>query len=168
MPGAGIDAATMIRVLQGHDVQFVVVGGFAVELWDVAVRPTVDVDITPEASHRNLGRLAKALSQLGARIRVGDETVEVPGGLTAANIEGMSVLNLWTEAGPLDITMIPAGTGGYAELAERAAEIPFEGVVVPTASLEDVARSKEAAGRAKDMIVLPAIMAHLRRMRAGG
>ena len=38
---------------------------------------------------------------------------------------------------------------------------------VPVASLEDVLRSKEAAGREKDFLVIPAIRAHLRR-RTGG
>jgi hypothetical protein len=34
---------------------------------------------------------------------------------------------------------------------------------VPTAALEDVLRSKEASGRPKDLAVIPAIRAHLRR-----
>jgi hypothetical protein len=41
MPVPGVDAERMVDTL--HDVKFVVVGGFAVELWDVAVQPTVDV-----------------------------------------------------------------------------------------------------------------------------
>jgi hypothetical protein len=62
---------------------------------------------------------------------------------------------------------MPAGTEGYPDLIQNAAQIEYQGVVVPTASLEDVARSKEAAGRPKDLRTLPAIRAHLRRFSAG-
>ena len=75
----------------------------------------------------------------------------------------MSVLNLITGAGPVDLTIFPAGTKGYDDLVRRASKREFQGLAVPTASLRDVARSKEAAGRPKDLKVLPAILAHLER-----
>lgn len=163
MPTPDVDAARIVTILHKHRVQFVVVGGFAVELWNVAVQPTVDVDITPERSKENLVRLAAALNELDAKLRHGDETVAIPGGFTGQNIEDMLVLNLSTSAGPLDLTVVPAGTDGYADLVRNASEISYEDVAVPTASLEDVARSKEAAGRPKDIRTLPAIRAHLER-----
>jgi len=167
MPVPGVDAAHMIDTLNRHGVQIVVVGGFAVELWDVSVQPTVDVDITPERSKANLTRLADALNELEAELRYGDEGIAIPGGFTAENIEDMSVLNFSTVAGPLDLTIMPAGTEGYPDLIRNAADIEYEGIAVPTASLEDVARSKEAAGRPKDLRTLPAIRAHIRRRSAG-
>ncbi|MEE8376160.1 MAG: hypothetical protein V3S26_07575 [Acidimicrobiia bacterium] len=147
MPAANVDAETLIEILLNHQVKFVVVGGFAVELWDVALPPTVDVDITPERSKENLSRLAEALNELDAELRYGDESVRIPGGFTSENIEEMMVLNLITMAGPLDLTIMPAGTEGYPELVRNASDIQYRGVLVPTADLEDVARSKEAAGR---------------------
>jgi hypothetical protein len=166
MPVPGVDAALIVQTLLEHEVDFVVVGGFAVELWDVAVQPTVDVDITPERSRENLARLAAALNHLEASLRWGGETISIPVGFTAANLEPMTVLNLVTSAGPLDLTVMPAGTEGYPDLVRHATGIEYQGVVVPTASLEDVARSKEAAGRPKDLRALPAIRAHLRRLSA--
>jgi hypothetical protein len=163
MPAANVDAARIVEALQRHGVEFVVVGGFAVELWDVAVEPTVDVDITPATSKENLDKLAAALNELRAKIRTGADSVEIPGGLTGAHIEGMLVLNLVTDAGPLDLTVVPAGTTGFDDLVRHAEDLSYRGVLVPTASLEDVARSKEAAGRPKDLRVLPAIRAHLQR-----
>lgn len=167
MPVPGVDAEHIVATLRSYDVAYVVIGGFAVELWDVAVQPTVDIDITPDMSPGNLERLANALNDLKAGIRVGSETVMVPGGLTAEMIEQMRVLNLNTVAGPLDLTILPAGTRGYADLVAGATEIPYGDVMVPTASLEDVARSKEAAGRPKDLRTLPAIRAHLERLKRG-
>lgn len=107
------------------------------------------------------------MNQLEAVLRHGIEGVAIPGGFTAENIQGMNVLNLSTVAGPLDLTIMPAGTEGYPDLIRKAAGIEYQDVVVPTAALEDVARSKEAAGRPKDLRTLPAIRAHIRR-RSGG
>ena len=81
------------------------------------------------------------------------------------NIRDMTVLNLATVAGLLDLTIVPVGTDGYADLARNAKEISYQGVSVPTADLEDVARSKEAAGRPKDIRAWPAIRAHIERQR---
>ena len=166
MPDATVDARRIVETLEKHDVRYVVVGGFAVELWDVAIPPTADVDITPDRSMENLERLAAALNELGAGLRAGAEVVPIPGGFAAANITDMRVLNLATDAGPLDITVMPAGTGGFEDLVENASQIEYEGVMVPTASLGDVARSKEAAGRPKDLRTLPAIIAHLERKKS--
>lgn len=165
MPTPDVDAARIIETLRRHKVAFVVVGGFAVELWDVAAQPTVDVDITPEMSGENLERLAAALNELDTDIRYGDENLGISGGLTRHHIESAMVLNLATSAGPLDITVRPAGTDGYDDLARNAADLEYQGVKVPTAALEDVARSKEAAGRPKDIKTLPAIRAHLERRK---
>jgi hypothetical protein len=165
MPVPGVDAERIVATLLAHDVRFVVVGGFAVELWDVAVQPTVDVDVTPEVSHQNLKRLADALNELEASLRVDGDEIDVPGGLSAELIGRMSVLNLVTDAGPLDLTILPAGTDGFPDLVRNSTELPYRGVMVPTASLADVARSKEAAGRPKDLRTLPAIYAHLQRLK---
>jgi hypothetical protein len=163
MPVPGVDAELIVETLNRHGVEYVVVGGFALELWDVAVQPTVDVDITPEMSVENLRRLAAALNDLEAGIRSGEEVVRIPGGFSSENIKDMRVLNLATTAGPLDLTIMPAGTEGFDDLIARMSQIDYKGLSVPTASLRDVARSKEAAGRPKDLRVLPAIWAHIER-----
>ena len=158
----------MLAALDEHRVQYVVIGGFAVELHDVAVPPTRDVDITPARTGANLHRLAAALEELGARFRVPDEPaqgVAIPGGITAEWIPGMVTLSLVTDAGHLNVSLVLDSTTGYDDLAASRVEIPFGDRIVPVAALEDVIRSKEAAGRAKDIMVLPALRAHLRRQR---
>jgi hypothetical protein len=164
MPSPDIDASRIISVLHAHGVHFVVIGGFALELWDVAVPPTIDVDITPEESVQNLARLAGALNELQASIRFGEESIEIPGGLSSEHLTSSTVLNLITTAGPVDVTMQPAGTDGFTDLSASSTEIAYADVMVPTAHLADVARSKEAAGRSKDLRVLPAIRAHIERL----
>ena len=165
MPTADVDAAAIIRAFARHKVQYVVIGGFAAELHQVAIPPTRDMDVTPEPSRSNLERLAAALNELNARFRVPDgppDGVEVPGGVTATWLAEMVTITLVTEAGPLDIAMRPDGTTGYEDLNESGIVMRYEGLDVPVASLSDVIRSKEAAGREKDIRVLPALRAHLR------
>jgi hypothetical protein len=166
MPTADVDPSTIIEALARHNVQYVVIGGFAAELHDVAIPPTRDIDVTPATTENNLERLAVALSELNARFRVPDgppDGVEIPGGITASWLAGMVTITLMTRAGPLDIALPPDGTAGYDDLHESATSVTFEGLEVPVASLADVIRSKEATGREKDLLVLPALRAHLRR-----
>jgi len=75
----------------------------------------------------------------------------------------MVTVTLWTDAGALDIALRPDGTAGYDDLHDSLTIVNHEGHEVPVASLADVIRSKEAAGREKDLLVLPALRAHLRR-----
>ncbi len=62
-----------------------------------------------------------------------------------------------TPHGDLDISFVPNGTTGYADLATDAADVECFGLVVPVASLADVIRSKQAANRPKDQRVLPVL-----------
>ncbi len=156
----------MLDALDRHGVDYVVIGGFAVELHDVAVPPTRDVDITPSTNTANLERLAAALVELRAHFRVPDgpaQGVAIPGGVSAEWLAGMVTVALVTDAGPLDVSLLPDGTTGYDDLAASSSEIRYEDRAVPVAALEDIIRSKEAAGRIKDIVVLPALRAHLRR-----
>jgi hypothetical protein len=152
------DPVRMLAALREADVRFVLVGGMAAILHgDVGV--TLDLDVVPEREPKNLDRLAGGLRALGARIR----SEGAPEGLIfdcsgrfLRNLEPDSILNLTTQAGDLDLTFRPSGTEGYADLRRDAIEIEAgEGVQILVASLADVIRSKEAAGREKDRIVLP-------------
>ena len=53
--------------------------------------------------------------------------------------------------------MIPTGTEGFADLDRSAKDLDVMGVRVRVASLADVIRSKQAADRDKDNLVLPVL-----------
>jgi len=158
----------MLEVLLRHDVTFVVIGGFAIELHEAPVVPTRDVDITPSGDRTNLVRLIGALNELKGRLRVPGGPaagVAVPGGLTPEFLQAMVSVALVTAAGPLDIALLPEGTEGYDDLARSQSHIEYQNLRLPVASLDDIIRSKEAAGREKDLLVLPALREHRRRQR---
>jgi hypothetical protein len=67
----------------------------------------------------------------------------------------MSMLNLVTKFGELDVSFEPAGTTGYADLRRSAVDAEIHGNRVAIAALADVIRSKQAADRPKDRLALP-------------
>ena len=164
---APLEADQILACLERHGVRYVLIGGLAAVLHG-SPQLTFDADICPARDASNLDALAAALREMRARIR----TPDVPGGLPfachATFLAGVSLLNLVTRLGDLDISFTPSGTGGYPDLHERAVILRLEKTLVPVAALEDVIRSKEAANRPKDQRTLPLLkelLAEIRRRR---
>ena len=101
-----------------------------------------------------------------ARIRASDVPAGLPFACDATFLASVSLLNLVTQFGDLDLSFTPSGTGGYPDLIARAVRMPIQGSTVPVAALEDVIRSKEAANRPKDQRTLPLLRQLLAEIRA--
>ena len=155
----------LLEVLERHGVQFVVIGGLAAELRG-SPYTTRDVDVTPSRERANLGRLADALRELDAKLRIsGDGPVEFP--LDQHSFDWGTTWTFVTTHGFLDIALLPDGTRGYDDLRRGASrERISDTLEVSVASLADVIRSKEAAGREKDRAVLPVLRQVLERSHA--
>ena len=147
---APFDPERLLRALHSHRVRFVLIGALAARLHGFP-RLTADADITPSTDKPNLGRLATALRELDAKVY----TESVPEGLafdcSAVTLARATMWNLVTNAGRLDLAFMPAGTKGYEDLAKGAERFEAFGVEFHAASLDDIIRSKEAAGRPKDL-----------------
>jgi hypothetical protein len=63
------DLARILTTLDRHGVEYLVVGGLGARAHG-AQRPTQDIDFVPSSTGENLDRLAGALRELGARLRV--------------------------------------------------------------------------------------------------
>ena len=146
----------ILAVLRDHGVEFVVIGGLAA-LAHGSPFPTRDIDITPDTSDENLTRLSAALTQLDARIWAGPGEVPLPFRHDATSLAAVGEWNLLTPFGRIDLSLVPNGTSGYADLVREATDVDIVGVVAPVASLADVIRSKQAANRPKDQRVLPTL-----------
>jgi len=157
------DPEAMLRILADEGVQYVLIGGLAATLHGSPLR-TGDADICPARDSENLERLAIALRRMGAQIR----TEDVPGGLPfacdAAFLRNVEMLNLTTNLGDVDVSFVPSGTTGYADLVRHVVEYDLGGLIVPVAALADIIRSKEAAGREKDRVALPTLRTLLERL----
>lgn len=143
----------MLEILNRHRVSYIVVGGYAANLHG-ARRPTNDLDVTPETSLENLSRLAEALRELGATIRVEGVPGGLPFSVDGPSLVGRLTLNLETDHGDLDLAFTPDGTDGYPDLARSAQTRTLAGLKIEVASLDDIIRSKATAGRIKDLEAL--------------
>jgi hypothetical protein len=85
-------------------------------------------------------------------------TADIPEGLPfdhdGTSLSRARIWNLTTPFGEFHISFVPSGTQGYEDLARHALVIESYGQLVPVADLDDVIRSKEAAGRPKDILHL--------------
>jgi hypothetical protein len=159
----------VLRVLVEHEVDFVVVGGVAARLRGAPLL-TQDVDITPATDRSNLERLASALQELNARLRTATEPDGVPFPFDPALLEASNIWTMITKHGDLDLVVSPAGTDGYNDVVRDADPIRVAiepDLIVNVASLVDVIRSKEAAGREKDRAALPLLRRTLEESKGG-
>ncbi len=155
-----LDLERLLRVLDRHDVAYVMIGGMAA-VTHGSPFPTEDVDITPEPGPENLERLSAALHDLEARVRAEGVRVGLPFDHSAASLTAAETWNLTTRYGDLNLSFVPSGTRGYSDLKDGARPIELFGGVVMVASLADIIRSKQAANRPKDQRVLPTLRSML-------
>lgn len=156
----------LLEVLERHGVRYVVIGGLAAELRG-SPYITRDVDVTPSRDRANLRRLAAALRELNATLRVPGSQGPVEFPLDEHSFDWGTTWTFVTDHGFLEVALLPDGTRGYEDLRRGATrERITETLQVEVASLADVIRSKEAAGREKDRAVLPILRQVLERSRS--
>lgn len=148
----------MLGVLNRHGVRYVLIGGLA-GVAQGSPLVTGDLDICYQRTDENMRVLAAALVELKATLR--GAPPDLPFLLDARTIKAGDCFTFTTSDGSLDCLGTPAGTAGYEDLASRATAMTFNGLTVQVASVDDLIRMKQAAGRQKD---IDAIF-HLRALR---
>lgn len=157
----------IVSVLDRHKVDYVMIGGIAAELHGAKIARSLDLDVTPAASRANRERIANALAELHATLRVpGGVPDDVEVQLDADWLERVTTATFNTDHGPFDIAFRPDGTDGYDDLVRSVVIVRVGAVDARLASLEDIVRSKTAAGRTKDELTLPALLERLKVLRA--
>jgi Nucleotidyl transferase of unknown function (DUF2204) len=140
--------------LNDHEARYVLVGGFAVQLWGAA-RATKDIDILIEPTVENAGVVLDALSEEGgwpARTLTAQEVARAP--VTAiGDIPRVDVMTV-------------AWQVRYAEAIGAARIFEVEGVRIPTASIEHLIASKRT-GRLQDAADIE-LLEEIRRLRGDG
>jgi hypothetical protein len=142
-----LDASEIFRILAEHRVDYVLIGGIAVQTHG-HVRMTNDADLIPSPEPANLARLVDALNALGARVlNPGHE--ENP--IDATMLPRETIWQFTTRAGGIDVMLEVPGGREFAELREATLEVQLGEITVPVAGFEDLIRMKEARGRKTDL-----------------
>lgn len=162
------DPANAFRTLNRHEVRYVVIGGLASEFLGAAIG-TNDIDICYERSPANVDRLAEALKDLHATLRVAGVDEDLPFILDGRTIAAGDSFTFRSDAGDLDVLGTPSGTGGFRDLDARATTYDLgEGLLVRVVGLDDLIRMKEAANRPKDQAHLHVLAALKDRIHERG
>jgi hypothetical protein len=161
------DPKHLISTLVEHDVEFIVVGAIAA-IAQGGPFITQDLDVTPAREPANLGRLEAALRQLDARLLIPNDPAGIEFPIEARFLGSVDSWTLETPSGDVDLLFAPSGTSGYDDLKRGALTVELWGHDVLVASLPDIIRMKEAAGRPKDLAQIPALRQTLELRRKRG
>jgi hypothetical protein len=147
----------IVRLARGQ-VEFVVVGGVSAILQGAEVT-TMDLDICYRRTPENIARLAQALVPLQPRLRGLPPDLPFTFDERALHLGSNFTLSIGTES--FDLLGVMSAIGGYEQIISDAKEIIVDSYPVKLLSLTHLIATKEAAGRPKDMAVLPLLRAAL-------
>jgi hypothetical protein len=148
-----LDAERIFAALDAHGVEYVVVGGIAVQAHG-HVRMTNDVDMIPSPKSANLKRLASALTELQARVlNPGGEDLQID----ATMLPRATLWQFATRHGDIDVLHDAPGAAPFPGLRERALVIDLGERAIPIASRDDLINMKRAAGRPVDLADIAAL-----------
>jgi hypothetical protein len=142
-----LDAEEIFRVLAEHEVDYVLIGGLAVQTHG-HLRSTADADIIPAPDRLNLERLTDALAELDAVIL---NPIDTDDELSADLLPRATLWQFATTHGGLDVAHDVPGGAPYADLAGRALVVHLGDIAIRVVSLDDLIRMKLASGRPVDL-----------------
>ncbi len=164
--GPPLDLGRLIAALDRNGIEYLLCGGAAATAYG-AERATEDADCVVGRDQANLDRLAGAMRELNARLRVAgmtdDEARLLPVQIDGRTLADLSITTWTTDAGPFDVLAgLEAPDGhlvSYEELTQRATTLQGDGFSIHAAGLEDIIGAKERADRPKDREALPELRA---------
>ena len=129
----------VFKSFQQHEVRYVVIGGIAAVLYGVP-RATFDLDILIEATPENTQRLLDALIDAGM------------GTATLTNVDEVlaNEITIFKDRVRIDVQIATPGLE-FEKAWERKQTMKYQGQSFFVVSLDDLIRSKRAAGRDVDL-----------------
>jgi hypothetical protein len=160
MPPPLLNSRDLIQRLRDAGVEFVIVGGVAATLHGLDY-VTSDIDVCTPLRGENLGRVARSIEGLDPRQRLRPDRAPLPTNL--ANLTGLRHLCVETTLGAIDFLNEITGLGQYEDVARLCENITVAGAPCRVLTLEALIQAKRAAGRTKDLLALPGLIALLER-----
>jgi predicted nucleotidyltransferase len=135
--------ATLARLLAETKLEAVVIGNAGAALQGAPVT-TIDIDFFFRGTPPNVRKLKRLAGALGA-------TIYRP----FYPASGMFRLHRDSDGLQVDFMTRISGVRSFEGVRARASRLEFDGHEIFVAALADIIRSKEAAGRPKDLATLP-------------
>ena len=151
-----IQLEPILKALTESKVEFVVVGGVAITAHGSAYL-TQDLDFCYSRTTKNLQKIVDALSQFSPRFRGFPK--DLPFVFDISLLRNGTNFTFKTDIGDVDLLGKVAGVGNY-EVAFKSSEIKeLFGLPIRILSIDALIEAKRAAGRTKDLLVLPELEA---------
>lgn len=151
-----IELESILTALTSNQVHFVIIGGVAITAHGSAY-VTRDLDIAFLRTRENTDRICKALLPINPRPRGFPE--RLPFVFDSSTLLNGTNFTLETDLGDLDLLGEVAGVGTYQDVFEASVAMNLLGNDVRVLSIDGLIAAKRAAGRPKDMLVLPELEA---------
>jgi predicted nucleotidyltransferase len=151
-----IELKPTLKALTENKVNFVIVGGVAITAHGSAYL-TQDLDFCYSRSKENLRNIVSALSQFRPRPRGFPENL--PYIFDETTLQNGTNFTFKTDLGSIDLLGEVAGVGSYDEVNANSELKTLFGYEVKVLSIEGLIKAKRAAGRTKDLLVLPELEA---------
>ena len=133
-------------------VEFVVIGGWAA-IFHGSANVTNDLDICYSRDKENLRKLAEALAPFNPRPRAFPD--DLPFVWDSTTLANSTVFTLITGLGIVYLLAEVSGIGTYEDVLRASVEVEAFDRNVRTLNLQALIQSKKAAGRQKDLLILP-------------
>jgi hypothetical protein len=144
----------LIQALNESAIQYALVGGYAIALHGV-VRGTVDVDLVVTLSKKDFVAIERVLLSLGLESRLPVTAEEVfnfrEEYIRNRNLIAWSFCNPKKPSETVDV-LLSEDVGNI-----ESVQIPIGSIVAKVASIEDLIRMKQKAGRAQDLVDIEAL-----------
>lgn len=151
-----IKATEAIQALAKNECVFVVIGGMAMRGHGSSYL-TQDLDICYSREQINLKRIANALAAFKPRPR--GFPARLPFVWDEQTLRSGANFTLETIIGDIDLLAEVSGVGTFQEVLDESVTIKLYGYEVKVLSIAGLIKAKRAAGRTKDLLVLPELEA---------
>ncbi|HMV65490.1 MAG TPA: hypothetical protein PKA64_01475 [Myxococcota bacterium] len=151
----------VLTSLETAQVRFLVVGGVAVVLHGV-LRMTVDLDLVIELQPDNLLPAIRALAALGFSPRLPVAATDLADAATRRAWiaeRNLRVFTFWHPKSHRVVDVFVEEPFNFDAAWSRRVDVDIHPTVVHVAAIEDLVSMKRAAGRAKDLADIDALMA---------
>lgn len=141
LPPISDELSELLSLLSSRKIEFIVAGAHAMAAY-ARPRYTEDLDLFVSRDRENIERLAAALEEFG--------TPMDPGGVDGMIEKSRAMVRLGSPPSQLDILNFLTGLT-FDEAAKNAVPVMLAGLPVKVLALEDLKKTKHAAGRPKDL-----------------